>query len=700
MSVTRLLKPQPKRLAAFSLLELIVSMGIVGIVMVMLSNVLINSILVSQKSIARSFIREEITNISDLITNDIRGAVTVGECDGAMDLAKCDIETDSGVITWKLCTSDTGPAQICKVDANGDVQFASSPNLKVIGYSFEPGFDTGGNAVEKNIILTIVGDHANDAFNVHNVLRQVSISTRNYLLQASGSITSITPGKPQLSVNSSNIVYSTYTSGGLPMAVDDHLTLTSDAFIAGATVVISGGFTSGTDYLEFTPTGGITGSYDSARGILTLLGTDTAGDYQQVLRSVAFRASQAPLGCTASRQITYTVANGGGSTTVSRILSVSGATYAAPSGTLVWYEGDNGTVLSGTRVASWADKSGNTNTAVAYSFGPTYVTNALNGKPVLRFDLSSPATGFTQMVSSKTLAFTGDMATGEIVLANPTSASTGIALSGFGCANSACTSMPFGFAFTKPNTTASLNFLKGNSTFGPAPASTGPSIVYMGKNIGLMSTTPVQFFNGISLPLISGTALSPNFATTKFILGNLFQGETVASNEFNGDIAAVMVFNHNLTATERQTAEIYLAGKWWHAGFLPYFTQSTPATSTCGAPPPVISPPPATGPINLGGACTTYVAPAVTTKTVTANLPAASWNIAVTVSWQNSSGPGDADDTWTLTGAGVNLSGTPALTGGTKTFPATSIGGTVTLTVKTGAATPGGTGMCVSAVAN
>lgn len=60
-----------------------------------------------------------------------------------------------------------------------------------------------------------------------------------------------------------------------------------DSRLAGATVRISSGFASG-DTLVFTNQRGITGTYDSGTGVLTLTGDATASDYQAALRSVRF----------------------------------------------------------------------------------------------------------------------------------------------------------------------------------------------------------------------------------------------------------------------------------------------------------------------------------------------------------------------------------------------------------------------------
>jgi prepilin-type N-terminal cleavage/methylation domain-containing protein len=187
-----------RTIGAFSLLEIMVSMAIIGIIMAMLSNVLVNSILISQKSIARSFVREELSDIVDRIASDIRDANTVNGCSGSLQTAKCDLVLDVPV-TWKTCVNGTGGNyDVCKVDANGNVLFSSSPSIKLKNFTFDQGFDTGTNTIRKNVLITIVADHVNTATGVTNILRQTSVSTRNYELINPGTLVG---GSPIIGVN-------------------------------------------------------------------------------------------------------------------------------------------------------------------------------------------------------------------------------------------------------------------------------------------------------------------------------------------------------------------------------------------------------------------------------------------------------------------------------------------------------------------
>jgi hypothetical protein len=89
----------------------------------------------------------------------------------------------------------------------------------------------------------------------------------------------------------------------------------SDTF-AGATVQITGNYSSSEDGLGFDDQSGITGSYDSENGILTMSGTALVSDYQAALRSVRYlNASDNP--STATRTVSFQADDGGGTANLS-----------------------------------------------------------------------------------------------------------------------------------------------------------------------------------------------------------------------------------------------------------------------------------------------------------------------------------------------------------------------------------------------
>jgi VCBS repeat-containing protein len=123
---------------------------------------------------------------------------------------------------------------------------------------------------------------------------------------------------PVLTLSSAGVGY-TETAGspspaGPPADVASGVTVSDadQAVIKGATVAITGGFAAG-DTLTFTPSGGITGSYNAATGVLTLTGNATFAQYQTVLDSVGFTTpgdNPDDYGDNPTRTVSFTVFDG------------------------------------------------------------------------------------------------------------------------------------------------------------------------------------------------------------------------------------------------------------------------------------------------------------------------------------------------------------------------------------------------------
>ena len=109
----------------------------------------------------------------------------------------------------------------------------------------------------------------------------------------------------------------TYPIGGSGTALDSTLTVAdpdSGGNLAGATVSIATGFQSG-DSLNFTNQNGITGSYNSTTGVLTVSSTtpQSIANYQAFLETVTFSTT---VGTAGSRTIDWTVNDGVANSTV------------------------------------------------------------------------------------------------------------------------------------------------------------------------------------------------------------------------------------------------------------------------------------------------------------------------------------------------------------------------------------------------
>ena len=82
----------------------------------------------------------------------------------------------------------------------------------------------------------------------------------------------------------------TFTGGGSAVVLDPTLTVNdvdSGGVLTGATISIAAGHAS-VDALNFTTQNGITGSYNTSTGVLTLTGTATIANYQAALDSITY----------------------------------------------------------------------------------------------------------------------------------------------------------------------------------------------------------------------------------------------------------------------------------------------------------------------------------------------------------------------------------------------------------------------------
>jgi Ca2+-binding RTX toxin-like protein len=124
---------------------------------------------------------------------------------------------------------------------------------------------------------------------------------------------------PVTAVTAANITYTESNNApaspaGPPIVVITGSTVTDpdNTVIQGATVAITTGFSPG-DTLSFTNSGGITGSYNAANGVVTFTGSATLAQYQTVLNSIRFtNAGDNPTdyGLSPSRTISFTTFDG------------------------------------------------------------------------------------------------------------------------------------------------------------------------------------------------------------------------------------------------------------------------------------------------------------------------------------------------------------------------------------------------------
>jgi prepilin-type N-terminal cleavage/methylation domain-containing protein len=169
---------------AYSLVELLVAMAVIGILLIMFSQLTISFITLSHDNYVRNKFREGLTDVMDAIKRDIRNADQIDTCEDST----CTITHASKVI-WQICDDDL--EAICKVDAaTFDVIKKTADNIFVKALTFEMipvGGDDNGTLSNASILVTIeaipLGSEEDREKARQDELfidvRQIIVSTRN-----------------------------------------------------------------------------------------------------------------------------------------------------------------------------------------------------------------------------------------------------------------------------------------------------------------------------------------------------------------------------------------------------------------------------------------------------------------------------------------------------------------------------------------
>ncbi len=226
-------------------------------------------------------------------------------------------------------TSNYGDLDVYAVDqADGHLELMvinTNPATSITDHFSLTGFQPGASAQVwqyGETQDTAQSQSSNGASALANSTSSLSVSggTFSYTFPAySMTVLDLTP---QPSVTASGNTAG-YTAGGSAVAVDAGVAVSSaDAHLSGAVLAISGSTLTTGDTLNFTSQNGITGSYNSGTGTLTLSGSASPGQYQTALRSVTFTNATNP--STQARSISVVVDDGAvTSTPVSETMNVS-----------------------------------------------------------------------------------------------------------------------------------------------------------------------------------------------------------------------------------------------------------------------------------------------------------------------------------------------------------------------------------------
>ena len=200
----------------------------------------------------------------------------------------------------------------------------------------------------------------------------------------------------------SNIEASTiqYEAGTSAVPVTSTLTVSSPGTttLVGATIAIGLGFAAGEDVLSFTNQNGITGSYDSSIGVLTLSGTASVADYQAALRSVTYSDSNGTNPATGPRSISFRVDDGASSNDLSNMVSrtVSVTSNSPPVAGDVGASTDKHTAIDVNVLAGASDPDGDPVTLTAVDTSGTLGSVSINPNGTVHYDPNGQFTGLTQ----------------------------------------------------------------------------------------------------------------------------------------------------------------------------------------------------------------------------------------------------------------------------------------------------------------
>ncbi|MDB5303423.1 MAG: uncharacterized protein JWM97_972, partial [Phycisphaerales bacterium] len=211
-------------------------------------------------------------------------------------------------------------------------------------------------------------------------------------------------GPPVLGISAGQVGYTELQS---PVAIDPGLTVSfaGNATLSGAVIQLTG-YVVGQDVIGYVDQSGISGSWDTTSGVLTLTGTATIAEYQAALRSITY-ANWSGDPSSTTRTAEFTVSGGGlTSATIGRDIAVIALTVRPPP-TLVT---NKGLTLEGvSRAAITAGLLEVTGPAAPEQITYTLTTVPAHGVLRLRGAALAAGSSFTQAdINHRRLAFERD----------------------------------------------------------------------------------------------------------------------------------------------------------------------------------------------------------------------------------------------------------------------------------------------------
>jgi gliding motility-associated-like protein len=222
----------------------------------------------------------------------INGSLTITDDDASLQAAV--VSFTSGYVQ--------GEDELLFANQNGITGTFNSTNgtLTLIGASSVANYQAALRSVQ----------YRNVATNKTIGARAIRFTVNDGTVDGNFSVVTIAVGN-----NSPQLISSTapksYTTGDVVIDGGVVVSDPDNSMLASASVAISSGLQPGQDELLFSSQNGITGTFNATTGILTLGGAATVTNYQDALRSVQFRNSNAANRIGGPRVISFTVFDGG-----------------------------------------------------------------------------------------------------------------------------------------------------------------------------------------------------------------------------------------------------------------------------------------------------------------------------------------------------------------------------------------------------
>jgi hypothetical protein len=255
-----------------------------------------------------------------------------------------------------------------------------------------------------------------------------------------------------------------------------------------------------------------------------------------------------------------------------RVFSASGGLPFSPSdipNLSLWLKSDAGVSLSGSFVTAWADQSGNGNNTTDYGgYSPTFVTNVVNGKPVIRFGNGGDLTVLKTAPSS--IGNTGNLTVIGVYKYNDSGNvwAEVVAKTDLASESNSQFSLTAQFINGDNGWTNAFGAMDISDGFNWDWSSTETSyanqwIIHEGIS-DVTNEYQAMYINGDEVSA-SLSVSQINAVNIEIGIGNAGSDREPLSPEyggFQGDIAEILIYDRAITISERQQVEAYLNTKY------------------------------------------------------------------------------------------------------------------------------------------